>query len=91
MAIVMTEQSAQNMEYVRTLLKQRQPEFAAALELAVDLVERARSAPEMLRYVSASGGVHEGRTASDVAAALAGTSVPWSAAARLHQSAWSRH
>ena len=34
MAIVMTEQSAQNMEYVRRLLKQRQPEFAAALELA---------------------------------------------------------
>ena len=34
MATVMTEQSAQNMEYVRRLLKQRQPEFAAALELA---------------------------------------------------------
>ena len=35
MAMVMTEQSAQNMEYVRSLLEQRQPEFAAALESAV--------------------------------------------------------
>ena len=50
MAIVMTEQSAQNMEYVRRLLKQKQPRFAAALELTVHLVEgEARSA-----------GVHEG-------------------------------
>jgi hypothetical protein len=47
MAIVMTEQSAQNMEYVRRLLEQKQPGFAAALELAVDLVKRERSSPEM--------------------------------------------
>ena len=45
MAIVMTEQSAQNMEYVRRLLKQKQPRFAAALELSARLVEgEARSA-----------------------------------------------
>jgi hypothetical protein len=30
----------QNMEYVRTLLKQKQPEFAAALEVAADLVRQ---------------------------------------------------
>ena len=41
MKIVITRQSAENMEYVRRLLKQKQPGFAAALELAVDLVERA--------------------------------------------------
>ena len=40
MAVVMAEQSAQNMEYVRRLLKQKQPGFAAALELAVNLIER---------------------------------------------------
>ena len=40
MAMVVTQQSTENMEYVRKLLKQKQPAFAAALELAVDLVER---------------------------------------------------
>ena len=54
MAIVMTEQSAQNMEYVRRLLKQKQPGFAAALELAVDLVERKLSPLEMPRDISAA-------------------------------------
>jgi len=39
MAKVITKQSMQNMEYVRELLKKKQPEFAAALELAVRLVE----------------------------------------------------
>jgi hypothetical protein len=59
MAIVMTEQSAQNMDYVRRLLKQKQPGFAAALELsvdlleAVDLLERELRPPEMPRDVSA--------------------------------------
>jgi hypothetical protein len=50
--IAMTEPSAQNMEYVRRLLKQKQPGFAAVLELAVDLVERERCAPELPRDVS---------------------------------------
>jgi hypothetical protein len=53
MAIVMTEQSAQNMEYVRRLLKQKQPGFAAALELAMGMVEREPRSPEMLRDVRA--------------------------------------
>lgn len=34
------EQSMENMDYVRRLLGQKQPEFAALLELAVSLVER---------------------------------------------------
>jgi hypothetical protein len=46
MAMVVTQQSTENMEYVRRLLKQKQPGFAAALELAVDLVERDLESPE---------------------------------------------
>jgi hypothetical protein len=38
MATAITAQSAENRRYVRTLLRQRQPEFSAALELAVELV-----------------------------------------------------
>jgi hypothetical protein len=40
MKTVSTEQSTQNMEYVRRLLRQKQPGFSAALELAVILAER---------------------------------------------------
>jgi hypothetical protein len=47
METLMTGQSTQNMEYVRRLLKQKQPGFAAALELAMDLVERELSSPGM--------------------------------------------
>jgi hypothetical protein len=54
MEIVTTRQSAENMEYVRRLLKQKQPVFAAALELAVDLVERELGSPELPRDVSAA-------------------------------------
>ncbi len=36
MAMVTAEQSAKNMEYVRPLLKHKQPGFSAALELACD-------------------------------------------------------
>jgi len=54
MEIVITRQSAENMEYVRRLLKQKQPGFAAALELAVDLVERELGSPELPCDVSAA-------------------------------------
>jgi hypothetical protein len=47
MEIVMVGQSTENMERVRGLLKQKQPGFAAALELAVDLLERELSSPVM--------------------------------------------
>jgi hypothetical protein len=49
----MTGQSTQNMEYVRRLLKQKQPGFAAALELAMDLMEQELGSPGMPRDVSA--------------------------------------
>ena len=54
MEIVMVGQSTENMEYVRRLLKQKQPGFAAALELAVDLVERELGSPELPRDVGAA-------------------------------------
>ena len=54
MEIVMTGQGTENMEYVRRLLKQKQPGFAAALELAVDLVERELGSPELPRDVGAA-------------------------------------
>lgn len=38
--MVITKRSKQNMEYVRRLLRQKQPGFAATLELAADLVGR---------------------------------------------------
>jgi hypothetical protein len=47
MTMVVTQQSTENTEYVRRLLKLKQPGFAAALELAVDLVERDLESPEM--------------------------------------------
>jgi hypothetical protein len=46
MATVNTEQSAENMEYVRRLLKQKQPGFSAALEGAADLVGRELESPK---------------------------------------------
>jgi hypothetical protein len=52
MAMVVTQQSTENMEYVRKLLKQKQPGFAAALQLAVDLVERDLKSPKMSRDIS---------------------------------------
>ena len=52
MAMVVTQRSTENMEYVRRLLKQKQPGFAAALELAADLVERDLLSPEKPRDIS---------------------------------------
>jgi hypothetical protein len=43
-----------NREYVRRLLREKQPEFAAALELAMNLVRREPRSREIQRYVSAS-------------------------------------
>jgi hypothetical protein len=54
MATVMTGQSMDNMEYVRRLLDQKQPGFAAALELAADLAGRELSILEMAYDTSAA-------------------------------------
>lgn len=51
MAMVINRQSTENMEYVGRLLRQKQPGFAAALELAADLVERDLISPETPRDV----------------------------------------
>jgi hypothetical protein len=47
METVISEQSTENMAYVRRLLRQKQPGFSAALELAVLLAERWQASPEL--------------------------------------------
>ncbi len=47
METAITQRTTENMEYVRRLLRQKQPGFFAALELAVILVEREPRSPEM--------------------------------------------
>jgi hypothetical protein len=54
METVTAEQSTENMAYVRRLLRQKQPGFAAALELAVLLAEREPASPGLPGDVSAA-------------------------------------
>ncbi len=54
METVSTEQSTKNMAYVRRLLRQKEPGFAAALELAVLLAERGPATPWLPRDISAA-------------------------------------
>jgi|HubBroStandDraft_1064217.scaffolds.fasta_scaffold125217_4 2-methylfumaryl-CoA isomerase len=49
-------QSIQNREYVRRLLRQKQPGASAALELAVVLVERELRSAQQARHVDAAAG-----------------------------------
>jgi hypothetical protein len=49
-----SRQRTQNRGYVRRLLKQEQPGFSAALELAMDLVGRELRSRETQRDVSTS-------------------------------------
>jgi len=53
MEMIITQQRTENMEYVRRLLRQKQPGFAVALELAVILVEQQLRSPDMPRDISA--------------------------------------
>jgi len=50
----MSRQSMKNREYVRRLLREKQPEFAVALELAMNLVRREPRSREIQRHVSGS-------------------------------------
>ncbi len=52
MEIVIARQSTENMEYVRRLLREKQPGFSAALELAVMLAERELRSPATPRGAS---------------------------------------
>ena len=54
MAKGISRQSMKNREYVRKLLRERQPEFSSALELAMNLVLREPRSQEIQRDVSAS-------------------------------------
>lgn len=47
MTRVITQQSMENMEYVRVLLQEKQPGFSAALELALVLAELELWPPRM--------------------------------------------
>jgi hypothetical protein len=51
-----TQQSTENMEYVRRLLSQQQPGFSTALESALVLAEQALWPPPMPREACASRG-----------------------------------
>jgi hypothetical protein len=51
--MVITQQRTENMEYVRRLLRQKQPGFSVALELAVILVEEQLRSPDMPRDIGA--------------------------------------
>jgi hypothetical protein len=56
MTRVITQQSAENMAYLRRLLREEQPGFSAALELALVLAELELTSPGMLGQLSASEG-----------------------------------
>jgi hypothetical protein len=56
MTRVITRQSAENMAYVRRLLREKQPGFSAALELALMLAELELTSPEMAGQLGASEG-----------------------------------
>lgn len=51
--MVITRQRTENVEYVRKLLRQKQPGFSVALELAVILVEQQLRSPDMPRDIGA--------------------------------------
>lgn len=54
MAKGISRQSRENRQYLRRLLREKQPEFSAALELAMNLVRREPRSQEIQRDVSAS-------------------------------------
>ena len=56
MTMVTSEQSTANKEYLRRLLRQRQPGFSAALELVVDLLGQELHRAETPRDIGASEG-----------------------------------
>lgn len=49
---LITRQGRENMEYVRSLLRQKQPGFSAALELALVLAELEPWPPQLTRGMS---------------------------------------
>ena len=54
MAKGISRQGMKNREYVRKALREKQPEFSAALELAMNLVRREPRSQEIQRDISAS-------------------------------------
>jgi hypothetical protein len=56
MTRVITQQSAENLAYVRRLLGEKQPGLSDALELALMLAELELTSPEMPGQLSAAEG-----------------------------------
>ena len=56
MTRVITQQSSENLAYVRWLLGEKQPGFSDALELALMLAELELTSPEMPGQLSAAEG-----------------------------------
>ena len=88
-------QSTENKEYVRRLLKQRQPRFSAALELALVLAELELTSREMPGQVSGRGLMtrnHAPLVAEDFARAISGhlTVLTEVQPARMHSSGTGR-
>jgi len=54
MTSVITQQSAENMKYVRKRLQEKQPGFSAALELALVLLELEPWPPQMSAEATAT-------------------------------------
>ncbi len=54
-----SRQAVENMEYVRRLLKEKQPEFAASVELAVSFIQRQIGRPEETMKLKLPPGCHE--------------------------------
>jgi len=54
MAKGISRQGMKNREYVRKLLREKQPEFSAALKLSMNMVRREPRSREIQRDVSAS-------------------------------------
>jgi hypothetical protein len=52
-------QAVENMEYVRSLLEEKQPGFAASVELAVSVIRRQIEWPEETMELTLPPGGHE--------------------------------
>jgi hypothetical protein len=76
------KQAMENREYVRRLLEEKQPEFAASLELAVSFIHSQIERPEETMELTLSPGRHETIGKQDPVhewrvARLARLGIPW--------------
>ena len=87
------KQAVENMEYVRRLLGEKQPGFAASAELAVSFIHRQIERPEETMELTLPPGHHETVGKQDPVhewrvARLARLGIPWPALAQRGCPAW---